>query len=73
LRERAPSKKFCELVDVEAGFAEERSQSSFAQLLMVGDGQVAMRRGRLTKNDVTSALPVESVTELPERFHRIPA
>jgi hypothetical protein len=64
-------KKFRELVDAESGFSEERSQSPFGELLMVGDCQAAMRRRHLTKNDVASSLPVESETELPERFHGI--
>jgi hypothetical protein len=59
-------KKPSELFHRKPGLSNQRSQGSFGQFLMVGNGKASVRRVGASKDDVAPVLLVEFVSGLPE-------
>ena len=60
-----------ELIDSEAGFAEERTQRALCESAMLRNYQTPVRRISVTQDHVAAALPIALVTELLERPDRL--
>jgi len=67
---RRALQKCSELVDREAGFADEGSQSALREGSMVGNNQAPMRSVAMPENDMASALSILLVTDSLEGANR---
>ena len=57
------SKQVGEVLDRKSGFADESSQSSLGQLLVLRDGKPPMRRIQVAEENVAAALAVELLAD----------
>ena len=62
-----PANQADELVNGDAGLSNERPERSLAHFAVVWNGEAAMRRFRMAKDDVAAPLPVDFVPQPPER------
>jgi hypothetical protein len=60
------SKKFREFFHRESGLSNQRSEGSFGEFLMVGNGQASVRWVGVPENHVAAMLLIEPVANLAE-------